>query len=132
MARTVVGTPYYLSPELIEGKPYNSCIDIYALGIGRNSKKKKIINMLYLIRIFLLLLSLDIFIFLLFFAFLFCLNVHIVVLYEILTRQRPYDCGNIPALILAIMRGEVLSLFHQILFLALVLPPFFHTPNFQD
>lgn len=31
-ARTVVGTPYYLSPEMCEEKPYNEKTDIWALG----------------------------------------------------------------------------------------------------
>jgi NIMA (never in mitosis gene a)-related kinase len=30
--RTVVGTPYYLSPEMCEQKPYNEKSDIWALG----------------------------------------------------------------------------------------------------
>lgn len=32
MARTVIGTPYYLSPELCEDQPYNQKSDIWALG----------------------------------------------------------------------------------------------------
>ncbi|KAH0789154.1 CAMK family protein kinase [Histomonas meleagridis] len=33
MANTVIGTPYYLSPEIWEGKPYDSHSDIYSLGV---------------------------------------------------------------------------------------------------
>ena len=33
LAMTVIGTPYYLSPELIDGKPYNFKSDIWALGV---------------------------------------------------------------------------------------------------
>ena len=32
MAHTVVGTPYYLSPELCEEKPYNHKSDVWSLG----------------------------------------------------------------------------------------------------
>ncbi|KAK3281466.1 hypothetical protein CYMTET_10749 [Cymbomonas tetramitiformis] len=32
-AKTLVGTPYYLSPELCEGKPYNNKSDVWALGV---------------------------------------------------------------------------------------------------
>lgn len=32
-ARTVIGTPYYLSPEIIENKPYSFKSDIWSLGV---------------------------------------------------------------------------------------------------
>ena len=32
-AKTMVGTPYYLSPEIINGEPYDSKNDIWALGV---------------------------------------------------------------------------------------------------
>jgi len=32
-AKTMVGTPYYLSPEIIEGKPYNYSSDMWSLGV---------------------------------------------------------------------------------------------------
>ncbi len=32
MAKTMIGTPFYMSPELFEGKPYNHKSDIWALG----------------------------------------------------------------------------------------------------
>jgi NIMA (never in mitosis gene a)-related kinase len=32
-ARTAIGTPYYLSPEICEGKPYNNKSDVWSLGI---------------------------------------------------------------------------------------------------
>lgn len=32
-AKTMVGTPYYLSPEIIENRPYNFASDIWSLGV---------------------------------------------------------------------------------------------------
>lgn len=32
-AKTVVGTPYYLSPEIIENKPYQFKSDVWSLGV---------------------------------------------------------------------------------------------------
>eukprot|EP00955_Chlamydomonas_euryale_P065426 359240-Chlamydomonas_euryale.AAC.2 len=32
-AKTIVGTPYYLSPELCEDRPYNEKSDVWALGV---------------------------------------------------------------------------------------------------
>jgi NIMA (never in mitosis gene a)-related kinase len=32
LAKTLVGTPYYLSPEVCEEKPYNEKSDVWALG----------------------------------------------------------------------------------------------------
>lgn len=32
-ARTMVGTPYYLSPEIIEDSPYNSKSDVWSIGV---------------------------------------------------------------------------------------------------
>lgn len=29
----MIGTPYYLSPEMVEGKPYSTKADIWALGV---------------------------------------------------------------------------------------------------
>ena len=33
MAHTVCGTPYYFSPELCKGRPYNAASDVWALGV---------------------------------------------------------------------------------------------------
>lgn len=32
-AQTLVGTPYYLSPEMCEGAPYDERSDVWALGV---------------------------------------------------------------------------------------------------
>ena len=34
-AQTCVGTPYYLSPELIEGRPYNHLSDVWGTRAAR-------------------------------------------------------------------------------------------------
>ena len=33
MAESTVGTPYYLSPEIVQSQPYDSKSDIWALGV---------------------------------------------------------------------------------------------------
>jgi len=33
VARSMVGTPYYLSPEIIQGRPYSFKSDIWSLGV---------------------------------------------------------------------------------------------------
>ena len=37
-AQTCVGTPYYLSPEVIEGRPYNHLSDVWALGVVQHGQ----------------------------------------------------------------------------------------------
>ena len=32
-AKTMVGTPYYISPEIIEGKSYSLATDIWSIGV---------------------------------------------------------------------------------------------------
>jgi len=32
-AKTMVGTPYYISPEIIEGRPYSFMTDIWSIGV---------------------------------------------------------------------------------------------------
>mmetsp|Transcript_43 Transcript_43/g.7 ORF Transcript_43/g.7 Transcript_43/m.7 type:complete len:84 (+) Transcript_43:459-710(+) len=32
-AKTMVGTPYYLSPEIVENKPYSFKSDVWSLGV---------------------------------------------------------------------------------------------------
>ncbi len=32
-ANTVVGTPYYLSPEIVQGQPYSFASDVWSLGV---------------------------------------------------------------------------------------------------
>lgn len=33
VAKTAIGTPYYLSPEICEGKPYNNKSDVWSMGV---------------------------------------------------------------------------------------------------
>ena len=33
VAKSMVGTPYYLSPEIIQGRPYSFKSDIWSLGV---------------------------------------------------------------------------------------------------
>ena len=32
-ARTVVGTPYYLSPEIVQSQPYTFSTDVWSMGV---------------------------------------------------------------------------------------------------
>ena len=32
-AKTMVGTPYYISPEIVEGRPYSQMTDIWSIGV---------------------------------------------------------------------------------------------------
>lgn len=32
-AKSMVGTPYYLSPEIVENRPYNFMSDVWSLGV---------------------------------------------------------------------------------------------------
>jgi NIMA (never in mitosis gene a)-related kinase len=32
LARTKIGTPYYMAPEILQDKPYSGSADIWALG----------------------------------------------------------------------------------------------------
>lgn len=33
LARTQIGTPYYFSPEICNGRPYNNKSDVWSLGV---------------------------------------------------------------------------------------------------
>jgi NIMA (never in mitosis gene a)-related kinase len=33
LTHSIVGTPYYLSPEIIEGRPYSFKSDVWSLGV---------------------------------------------------------------------------------------------------
>lgn len=32
-AKTMVGTPYYISPEIVENRPYSFATDIWSMGV---------------------------------------------------------------------------------------------------
>lgn len=38
LATTIIGTPYYISPEICNNKPYNNKSDIWSCGCGNNKK----------------------------------------------------------------------------------------------
>ena len=44
LAHTVIGTPYYMSPEIFQNQPYNQKSDIWALGESHDCPEADVVT----------------------------------------------------------------------------------------